>query len=82
MIETSFIVDNHDKDFIEDAIHLYEKGFFRASYLMAWLCCVESFRSKFEILAKKEGVNKIWNKIGNPKCDYRLSHKFDKFKLR
>lgn len=63
MIETSFIVDKHDKDFIEDAIHLYEKGFFRASYLMAWLCCVESFRSKFEILAKKEGVNKIWNKI-------------------
>lgn len=63
MIDTSLVVDKHDKEFIEDAIRLYEKRFFRASYLMAWLCCVESFRSKFKAMAENGDDKNIWKKI-------------------
>lgn len=63
MIDTSAVVDTHDKELIEDAIRLYKAGFFRASYLMAWICCVESFRTKFKTMAEKSDDKTIWERI-------------------
>lgn len=71
MIDTSLVVDKHDKEFIEDAICLYEKGFFRASYLMAWLCSVESFRSKFKTMAEKGDDKTIWEKINSTENNHQ-----------
>ncbi|WP_296012433.1 hypothetical protein [uncultured Treponema sp.] len=63
MIDTSDVIDAHDKELIEDVIRLYKTGFCRASYLMAWLCCVESFRTKFKTMAEKGDDKTIWERI-------------------
>lgn len=48
MIDVSVIKDKTDKILIEEAIKLYENGFYRSSYIMAWLSGVESLRRRFE----------------------------------
>lgn len=48
MIDVSVIKDKTDKILIDEAIQLYENGFYRSSYIMAWLSGVESLRRRFE----------------------------------
>lgn len=48
MIDISKIKDPSDRPLIDESIKLFENGFYRSSYIMAWLSGVESLRRRFE----------------------------------
>lgn len=53
-LNTDNIPFEEDRVLISDAINLCGQGFFRASYIMAWLGCVESLKRRCVEIAKKD----------------------------
>lgn len=53
-LNTDNIPYEEDRVLISDAINLCSQGFFRASYIMAWLGCVESLKRRCIEIAKKD----------------------------
>lgn len=53
-LNTDNIPYEEDRVLISDAINLCSQGFFRASYIMAWLGCVESLKRRCVEIAKKD----------------------------
>ena len=54
MFDLSRITNEEDRTLISESIQLCEQKFFRASYIMAWLACIESLKRKFRELGKKD----------------------------
>lgn len=53
-LDISKIKNKEDKPLISDAIKLCENGFYRASYIMAWLSCAESLKRRFYELGARD----------------------------
>lgn len=64
MFDLSRITNEEDRTLISESIQLCEQKFFRASYIMAWLACIESLKRKFRELGKKDSeTGKITTQI-------------------
>ena len=62
--DISKIKNKEDRALISDAIKLCENGFYRASYIMAWLSCAESLKRRFYELGKRDlNVGKLYKNI-------------------
>ncbi|MBR5129867.1 MAG: hypothetical protein IKV03_01395 [Alphaproteobacteria bacterium] len=62
--DISKIKNKEDRALISDAIKLCENGFYRASYIMAWLSCAESLKRRFYELGKRDSnAGKLYKNI-------------------
>ena len=63
-IDINKIKHKDDRPLIQDAIKLCENGFYRASYIMAWLSCAESLKRRFHELGKRDSeIGKLFKEI-------------------
>lgn len=71
-LNTDSIPYEEDRVIISDAINLCSQSFFRASYIMAWLGCVESLKRRcFEIAKKDSEAQKAVKKITQAESQHK-----------
>ena len=77
------INNNEDKKLFEEAIRCYRTSAFRASYILIWLCGLESIKRRLKLIASSDNeIGKIVGEIDKKEKNHKSIDKYllDKYK--